>query len=262
VPFKSKAQQRFMFAAEDRGEIPKGTAERWADHTPDIKGLPEKKKKKKDDKDSGTKKKAMLVCLVQKMQKNATHKLAFDRIGKRLKKKAAVPPQPISPPVPSGPYQGPAAPPFGGAPAAGMPPVAGAGAMGAMGAMQMQPNVADSIAKSIGQFGATERGRAAYERLAQSQRGTVRGYAAASQPDAKKRLQAALGSAAPKGGGMTQTASAERVGTPFMDGFLRFCMEKELSGDQVADLLEKTAERKDRAGGEARGLIERMLKLN
>jgi len=49
MPFKSKAQQRFMFAAEERGELPKGTAHRWAEHTPDIKHLPERKKKKKKD---------------------------------------------------------------------------------------------------------------------------------------------------------------------------------------------------------------------
>lgn len=42
MPFKSKAQQRFMFAAEDRGEVPKGTAKRWAKHTESIKDLPEK----------------------------------------------------------------------------------------------------------------------------------------------------------------------------------------------------------------------------
>lgn len=47
MPFKSKAQQRFMFAAESRGELPKGTAERWADHTPNIKKLPEKVRHKK-----------------------------------------------------------------------------------------------------------------------------------------------------------------------------------------------------------------------
>jgi hypothetical protein len=41
MPFKSKAQQRFMFSAESKGELPKGTAERWAEHTPDIKALPE-----------------------------------------------------------------------------------------------------------------------------------------------------------------------------------------------------------------------------
>lgn len=45
MPFKSKAQQRFMFAAESRGDVPKGTAERWAKDTPDIKALPEKKRK-------------------------------------------------------------------------------------------------------------------------------------------------------------------------------------------------------------------------
>lgn len=45
MPFKSKAQQRFMFAAEERGDVPKGTAKRWAKDTPDIKSLPEKKKR-------------------------------------------------------------------------------------------------------------------------------------------------------------------------------------------------------------------------
>lgn len=44
MPFKSKSQQRWMFAAEARNEVPKGTAERWAKHTPNIKKLPERKK--------------------------------------------------------------------------------------------------------------------------------------------------------------------------------------------------------------------------
>lgn len=48
MPFKSKAQQRFMFAAEARGEVPKGTAQEWADATKKQKGgfkaLPEKVK--------------------------------------------------------------------------------------------------------------------------------------------------------------------------------------------------------------------------
>jgi hypothetical protein len=46
MPFKSKAQQRWMFSAENKGELPKGTAERWAEHTPDIKALPEHKMNK------------------------------------------------------------------------------------------------------------------------------------------------------------------------------------------------------------------------
>lgn len=45
MPFKSKAQQRFMFSAESRGEIPKGTARRWAKHTKSFKDLPEHVKK-------------------------------------------------------------------------------------------------------------------------------------------------------------------------------------------------------------------------
>jgi hypothetical protein len=41
MPFKSKAQRRFMYAAEARGEVPKGTAARWQKET-DKKKLPEK----------------------------------------------------------------------------------------------------------------------------------------------------------------------------------------------------------------------------
>lgn len=47
MPFKSKAQQRYMFAAESRGELATGTARRWAHETPSIKALPNKVKKKK-----------------------------------------------------------------------------------------------------------------------------------------------------------------------------------------------------------------------
>lgn len=45
MPFKSKAQQKWMFAAEGRGEVPKGTARRWAHETPSIKKLPAKVRK-------------------------------------------------------------------------------------------------------------------------------------------------------------------------------------------------------------------------
>ena len=45
MPFKSKAQQRWMYAAEDRGEVPEGTAEEWSDET-DFDEIPEKVKKK------------------------------------------------------------------------------------------------------------------------------------------------------------------------------------------------------------------------
>jgi hypothetical protein len=45
MPFKSKAQQRFMYAAEERGDVPAGTAERWAKKTKNIKKLPEHVKK-------------------------------------------------------------------------------------------------------------------------------------------------------------------------------------------------------------------------
>jgi hypothetical protein len=45
MPYRSKAQMRAFFAKEERGELPKGTAEKWAKHTPDISSLPEHVKK-------------------------------------------------------------------------------------------------------------------------------------------------------------------------------------------------------------------------
>ena len=53
MPFKSKRQQRWMFAAEERGELPRGTAKRWAHETKSIKSLPEKVKKRKRYSGSG-----------------------------------------------------------------------------------------------------------------------------------------------------------------------------------------------------------------
>ena len=47
MPFKSKAQQRFMYAAEERGDVEEGTASRWSKETKDIKGLPERVKAKR-----------------------------------------------------------------------------------------------------------------------------------------------------------------------------------------------------------------------
>lgn len=44
-PVHSKSQLRWMFAAEKRGQIPKGMAEEWAHHTKNIKKLPERVKK-------------------------------------------------------------------------------------------------------------------------------------------------------------------------------------------------------------------------
>lgn len=41
MPFKSKAQQKFMFAKHPK------IAKRWAKETPNIKNLPKKLKKKK-----------------------------------------------------------------------------------------------------------------------------------------------------------------------------------------------------------------------
>ena len=47
MPFKSKAQMRKFFAMEGRGQLPAGTAQRWAQETPSISALPQHIKKKK-----------------------------------------------------------------------------------------------------------------------------------------------------------------------------------------------------------------------
>lgn len=62
MPFKSKAQQRYMFAAEARGEIKKGTAEKWAKHTKNIKSLPARVK--------GSKKKSHVPGSIYNKYKN------------------------------------------------------------------------------------------------------------------------------------------------------------------------------------------------
>lgn len=47
MPYKSKPQMRAFFAMEERGELPPGTAERWAHETPNLKKLPERVGKKR-----------------------------------------------------------------------------------------------------------------------------------------------------------------------------------------------------------------------
>ncbi len=47
MPYKSKSQQRFMYAAEAEGDVEPGTAARWSKETKDAKGLPEKVKSAK-----------------------------------------------------------------------------------------------------------------------------------------------------------------------------------------------------------------------
>ena len=47
MPYKSKSQQRFMYAAEERGDVEEGTASRWSKETKEIKGLHERVKAKK-----------------------------------------------------------------------------------------------------------------------------------------------------------------------------------------------------------------------
>jgi len=47
MPIRSKAQMRWLFASENRGELPQGTAKRWVKETTgSLRRLPERIKKK------------------------------------------------------------------------------------------------------------------------------------------------------------------------------------------------------------------------
>lgn len=48
MPWKSQAQRKWMYAAEARGELPKGTSDSWAKETPNVEKLPERVGKKKN----------------------------------------------------------------------------------------------------------------------------------------------------------------------------------------------------------------------
>ena len=56
MPFKSKAQMRYFFWAEKKGKLPKGTAEKWAEETKDVKSLPERKRPRRDGSGKGKRK--------------------------------------------------------------------------------------------------------------------------------------------------------------------------------------------------------------
>lgn len=73
MPYQSKAQQRFMFAAEARGEVPPGTAREWAHETPDIKKLPERKHPKKEDEERVKKK----MSIEERQKKASEHAARF-----------------------------------------------------------------------------------------------------------------------------------------------------------------------------------------
>lgn len=107
MPYKSQAQRRFMYAAEARGEVPKGTADRWSKETKDIKSLPERAMKKE----------AMFFEEREVVEDGNFMKLAQslgDAVKQMNKKpkplpvpKEGVKPPPVSPPKPSSPVESP-----------------------------------------------------------------------------------------------------------------------------------------------------------
>ncbi len=198
-----------MHAAESRGDVPKGTAKRWAKHTPNIKALPEKKTVEQ------TKKQAAVLAIVKNLFKQADATLA----------PAPAPAQP-QPGAPTGQPGG-----------------------------ASQPRKADQIAKEIGALHPKHRGTAAYHRLQRAMPGSLRGFAAASQPAARQNFAAAFGS----GGGDNKEADVkpqfDKV-SPFMAGMLRGCADAQLDEAGTLQVLLKTAQRNDEIGKDVRGFLE------
>ena len=65
MPFKSKAQRKWMHAAEGRGEVTKGTAKRWEKHTKNPDSLPERASGRSRKKGGSSARKAALDTLVR-----------------------------------------------------------------------------------------------------------------------------------------------------------------------------------------------------
>jgi hypothetical protein len=98
MPFQSKAQMRAAFAqdAEDRkhGREPRWNAKKWADHTPNIKDLPEHVKKANLSEEFHK----IAVALMKEIPPNALRSTVFaNSIENRIKnvaKAKATPPSP------------------------------------------------------------------------------------------------------------------------------------------------------------------------
>jgi hypothetical protein len=56
-----------------------------------------------------------------------------------------------------------------------------------------------------------------------------------------------------------KVASNERLGTPFTDGFLSFCIKHKLDGEKVAEMIEKGAALEGKTGQECKGFLDRVL---
>lgn len=84
MPFKSEAQRRKFHAMESRGELPKGTAERWEKETPKGAKLPErigpKKKTKPAEAYEEGVKKALEVYAVPKPPPTWAHGTAAKHV--------------------------------------------------------------------------------------------------------------------------------------------------------------------------------------
>lgn len=61
---------------------------------------------------------------------------------------------------------------------------------------------------------------------------------------------------------LQKKASPSRLGTPYTDGFLMYCIEQGFSGEKVAELIEKAASREGRIGQECKQFLEKVLSQN
>ena len=242
MPFKSKAQRGYMFA-----NMPE-MAKRWAHHTPKGKKLPEHVHHKKGGllssftKDAGLGDKLQgLAANVGRMTSQMSKKVGIPEVSDWIGRAHEDMTSGIAPTtldvLKSFFKQSPS------------PEVQAA----AVSALKAKPDFYKGVAKAM------QSREAAVGRTA-----IGAGTAAIAAPvlhnaftDSQLPQETSLDTG--KGGPADESQkTSEFLGTPFTDGFLQCCLDAKLSGEQVANVLEKAAAGKDRPGEECRGFIQRM----
>ena len=267
MPFKSKAQEKLFFAKEHRGELPKGTAERWAHHTKNIKGLPEHVKKafmlnyiKNSFHIDQEKSAGIREWLNQLLGKN---KAAPEAAPAVVPDASELPTQKVDPselPTMSN------LPPVGEAPKVEPKPVEAA----SLGAKAPNAPAAETgmVGRTLARIGNP------ISNKAQEWIPALKEQILKMSPEWQARLPKLIGGGAIGAGalgaaglysvgkhmfGKKDKTKEASLGTPFMDGFLMVGMKRNLSGEQMADVLEKAATLKGKIGDEARTFIERAI---
>ena len=239
MPFRSKRQVKKFFAMEARHELPKGTAERWAHHTKEIKSLPETAHKK----ESAAYRMGEQVALSKKAGPMAW-----------LGRKAIMPAvKGMAKPVEWALGKLPGKAMAGAAESVG-------GYRAGLGKAMLEP--AEGLFKGKGKAEALEKfigHQKMYGGIGTAAVGipALATILAAVSHGRRRKAEEALKAEMAAG-----EAKEGQLGTPFMDGFLIQCAEAGLNEKQTADAIEKAAQAEGVVGKECKAFLERLAGCN